>query len=135
MYTTCTYVCTTCVLSVPCLLLLLFTLCGVTVLCVLCVLYMYQLCVLCVLCVLCSFHIHVYSSCVKSVLFCCNESPTLHCTSFESILPQLTAMCTPPCQNGGTCSSPGVCDCDTSRWKGSRCEQREYLCVSGIYMY
>jgi len=30
------------------------------------------------------------------------------------------AVCTPACQHGGTCSSPGVCSC-ASGWSGTRC--------------
>jgi len=36
--------------------------------------------------------------------------------------PHYTATCNPPCQNGGTCTSPGVCHC-TASWNGSRCQQ------------
>ena len=31
------------------------------------------------------------------------------------------ATCIPPCQNGGTCSQPDVCEC-ISGWTGSQCE-------------
>ena len=37
-----------------------------------------------------------------------------------------TAICTPVCDNGGTCTSPGVCTCATG-WSGSRCKDRESL--------
>ena len=30
------------------------------------------------------------------------------------------AVCTPECQNDGTCSSPGVCTCAPG-WEGNRC--------------
>ena len=43
----------------------------------------------------------------------------ISCTSY-------TAICTPACMNGGTCSSPGVCTC-TSDWSGVRCGDRELL--------
>ena len=33
------------------------------------------------------------------------------------------AMCSPSCQNGGTCSSPNSCSC-RSGWSGSSCSQR-----------
>ena len=36
------------------------------------------------------------------------------------------AICTPDCQNGGTCSSPGQCTC-TSEWQGNRCQIRKIL--------
>ena len=39
-----------------------------------------------------------------------------YCTSY-------TAICTPACQNNGTCSSPGVCNC-TAEWSGERCGDR-----------
>ena len=38
------------------------------------------------------------------------------------------AVCTPECQNGGTCSSPGVCTCAPG-WEGSRCTVGECVCV------
>ena len=41
----------------------------------------------------------------------------IYCTSY-------TAICTPACQNNGTCSSPGVCNC-TDEWSGVRCGDRK----------
>ena len=38
------------------------------------------------------------------------------------------AVCTPECQNGGTCSSPGVCTCAPG-WEGSRCTVGVCVCV------
>ena len=35
------------------------------------------------------------------------------------------ACCSPPCQNGGLCDTPGVCECSAG-WNGSRCEQGEF---------
>ena len=32
-----------------------------------------------------------------------------------------TAICTNPCQNGGTCTAPDTCTCDV-RWTGMQCE-------------
>ncbi len=32
-----------------------------------------------------------------------------------------TAVCDPPCKNGGTCASPGQCSCPTG-WTGDQCE-------------
>ena len=39
-----------------------------------------------------------------------------------------TAICTPECENGGTCTSPGVCTC-ASGWSGSRCTDRKLTCA------
>jgi len=36
-----------------------------------------------------------------------------------------SAVCTSPCQNGGTCSSPNTCTC-TSQWTGFTCTIREF---------
>lgn len=33
----------------------------------------------------------------------------------------LAAVCNPPCENGGRCTSPGRCEC-TSNYRGSRCQ-------------
>ena len=34
------------------------------------------------------------------------------------------AVCDSPCQNGGDCVAPGMCDCTNARgWMGKRCEQ------------
>lgn len=38
------------------------------------------------------------------------------------LLPTITAVCEPPCENGGHCVAPDVCSCLTE-WKGDRCEQ------------
>ena len=39
------------------------------------------------------------------------------------ILPHVlyTAVCYPPCENGGTCIIPGTCICPVD-WQGHRCE-------------
>ena len=35
-------------------------------------------------------------------------------------------MCTPECQNSGSCTSPGVCAC-AAGWTGSRCAEGTYV--------
>ena len=45
----------------------------------------------------------------------CNmETLTFQCFS-------LSAVCTSPCQNGGTCTAPDTCTCDVG-WTGMQCE-------------
>ena len=39
-----------------------------------------------------------------------------------------TAVCTPGCQNGGTCTSPGVCVC-AAGWDDDRCSTGMNVCV------
>ena len=40
--------------------------------------------------------------------------------------PSLTAaICTSPCQNGGTCSLPNTCTCDVG-WTGVQCETGKF---------
>ena len=34
------------------------------------------------------------------------------------------AVCHPPCKNGGNCTQPGYCTCE-SNWEGVRCETRK----------
>ena len=54
----------------------------------------------------------------------------IHCVfgiNFSSVntwsLPfsQITATCTNPCLNGGTCTAPDTCTCDVG-WIGAQCE-------------
>ena len=44
------------------------------------------------------------------------------------------AVCTPECQNGGTCSSPGVCTCAPG-WEGSRCGIGNFCFVYALYTF
>ena len=46
------------------------------------------------------------------------------------------AVCEPPCQNGGSCVSPGVCMC-LSGWGGQHCTtgKKKYTKFNGIYNY
>ncbi|XP_063419669.1 uncharacterized protein LOC134704818 [Mytilus trossulus] len=46
--------------------------------------------------------------------FCCNGWTT---TTYQNCN---RAICTPPCGNGGQCTSPGQCNC-TDGWTGNRC--------------
>ena len=41
----------------------------------------------------------------------------------------LLAGCTPPCANGGSCISPGICSCTTG-WTGERCRQGTIFTLS-----
>ena len=41
------------------------------------------------------------------------------------------AICTSPCQNGGTCTAPDTCSCDV-RWTGMQCETGTYRTETGI---
>ena len=36
--------------------------------------------------------------------------------------PIIGSTCTPECENGGTCTSPGVCTC-VAGWRGVRCQE------------
>lgn len=38
----------------------------------------------------------------------------------DNILISLTAICNPNCQNGGSCTSPNICDC-VNGWSGPTC--------------
>lgn len=38
-----------------------------------------------------------------------------------------TAVCDPPCLNGGTCASPKVCSCPSGQYNGSQCQTRKML--------
>lgn len=40
-----------------------------------------------------------------------------------------SAICSPPCKNGGRCTAPGVCFCPTG-WIGTRCEEGQHLELS-----
>ena len=46
-------------------------------------------------------------------------------TTSDSIL---GAICIPECQNGGTCTSPGICTC-VAGWHGLRCEKGNYSAI------
>ena len=44
----------------------------------------------------------------------------------------MTAVCDPPCLNGGECSEDGVCVCPNG-WNGDQCEKGKYLKLSTQY--
>ena len=47
------------------------------------------------------------------------------------------AICTPPCQNGGDCVAPGVCECPDV-WNGLRCEDGKcsvFIHISATYLH
>jgi hypothetical protein len=41
-----------------------------------------------------------------------------------------TAVCSPPCLNGGVCSSPGVCTCPAQQWEGDACQFRLFIDIA-----
>ena len=51
----------------------------------------------------------------------------MHDVSDMFLYRYVTAVCDCACQNGGSCTSPGVCTCDYG-WTGRCCETREF-CV------
>ena len=38
----------------------------------------------------------------------------------------ITAVCDPPCLNGGICTSPNTCQC-SSGWSGNACQRGAYI--------
>ena len=48
--------------------------------------------------------------------------------SLSNIIFLLTALCSPPCQNGGQCDNTGTCIC-LPGYDGDACEQCKYTCI------
>ena len=60
--------------------------------------------------------------CHKSSVVCVYSVKLVHTSAVVCVSP---AMCTPGCQHGGVCTSPGKCRCPRN-FTGSHCESREY---------
>ena len=56
---------------------------------------------------------------VTLMIFCF----TLFAKKYLFLLPLLPAVCSPGCENGGTCTDPNTCEC-ASGWSGDHCQTR-----------
>ena len=58
---------------------------------------------------------------------CQNGMQIFSPSTFPCILKYiLLALCSPGCENGGTCSAPDTCDC-VAGYSGDRCENGTYI--------
>lgn len=67
--------------------------------------------------------------------YCCNNSHACYDDTYHYVRPCDAAVCHPPCENGGNCTLPGYCTCE-STWEGVRCETRKSVYLNFIaYCY